>query len=261
MEPFSTVVPKELAPIGSTPALHLVLDEAVAAGIEEVAVVTNVTKGLLADYLETARESGHWPDLAVTWVEQPSPEGLGDAIQRCRGFCHDEPFALLLPDNLPAAPNYRLLDLIAAARGTGLHALGVLELDHAWSGLYGNCGLIRYRERADGNLDIFEILDKQPGRLRITEGELVRRTCGRYVCQPDLFDEIERIRPSIVGDFDEVPVYQSLARQGRVVGVPIPMPLFDIGHAEGMLAASAFFHQAGGAEAVTRVQKQRKSPA
>lgn len=245
MEPFSSVVPKELAPIGSTPALHLVIDEAVAAGIEEVGIVTSAGKDLLAAYVDVARRAGHWRQLDVAWIEQPEPEGLGDAIQRCRAFCRGEAFALMLPDNLPVAPDYRLADLIRAATETDLHALAVLELDHSFSDLYGDCGRIRFQPRQDGRLDIERIFDKQPGRLQIEPGSVVRRTCGRYVCQPDVFEEMELVRPGTVGEFDEVPVYQSLASKGRVLGVPIPMPLFDIGHAGGMLAASAFFHGRG----------------
>ncbi len=240
MQPFSLAVPKELAPIGSTPALHLVIDEAVEAGLTSIAIVSNSgSKSLLRDYVDSQQRSGLWKGTGFTWVEQPQPDGLGDAIARCRDFAAGEPFGLLLPDNLPLGEGYSFDLLIKAADG-GRHALAVLELDHSDSNLYGDCGRIDFERLDDGSLLLQRIHDKQPGKLQIAPGEVVFRTCGRYVCQPDLFEEMDRVRPTIVGEFDEVPVYQALAQRGRVLGVPIPMPLFDVGHARGMLAASAW---------------------
>lgn len=239
MQPFSLAVPKELAPIGSTPALHLVIDEAVKAGLTELAIVTNSGKSLLHDYVRTQQDAGIWQGIEFSWVEQAQPRGLGDAIERCRDFAGDEAFALLLPDNLPLSEDYSLGPLVSAA-SDGHHVMAVLELDDSFSNLYGDCGRIEFETLESGTLRIQRILDKQPGRLMIVPGQVVRRTCGRYICQPDLWEEMDRVRPTVVGEFDEVPVYQALARRGRVLGVPIPMPLFDVGHARGMLAASAW---------------------
>lgn len=240
LQPFSLVVPKELAPLGGRPALDFVLTEAATAGIEEVAIVTRTGKELLERFVHVRQDAEAWPGLEVHFVSQPEPLGLGDAITRCRTFCGDEAFALLLPDNLPLAPDYRLDTLLAPAARTGMHVLAVLELDTRHSGLYGRSGLIDYQARDDGTLLLERLLPKQPGTLTIAPGETVRRTCGRYACQPDLFDALDEVRSRTVGELDEVPAYQLLVDSGRVLGRPVPMPLFDVGHGAGLLAASAW---------------------
>jgi UTP-glucose-1-phosphate uridylyltransferase len=87
--------------------------------------------------------------------------------------------------------------------------------------------------------------DKRPGRLEIAPGETVRRTCGRYVCHPSLFEYIERVRPAVSGEFDEVPVYQEIVRERGAYGYVLPPPVFDVGHPRGYLEASAHLLASG----------------
>lgn len=240
MEPFSLTVPKELAPLGAKPALHRVIDEAEAAGLDQIAIIRAPHKELLESYVAAVKESGSWQGIEITFLEQPEPRGLGDAITVAREFSAGESFALLLPDNLPLSADYRLESLLATHRRYDLHVVGILRLDESWSGLYGNCGRIDHRELDPGVVAIERISDKRPGKLEIGAGEVVLRTCGRYVCQPDVFERLEALRPTAEGELDEVPVYQQLALEDRLAGCVIPPPLFDVGHAAGLLAASAY---------------------
>ena len=80
MHPFSFCIPKELVPLGNVPAIHFVLDEVVAAGIPEVAIVVRPGKRLLSDHLERAQSEGLFSNLRIEWVTQAEPLGLGDAI-------------------------------------------------------------------------------------------------------------------------------------------------------------------------------------
>lgn len=240
MEPFSLAVPKELAPLGARPALHRVIDEAAAAGLDRIAVISAPGKDLLERYVEAVQAKGDWVGVEFSWLLQEEPLGLGDAISLAREFSSGESFALLLPDNLPLADEYRLDDLLTAHERHDRHVVGVLRLDHSWSGLYGNCGRIDSREIEPDVVVVEGIADKRPGKLQISAGEEVLRTCGRYVCQTDIFERIEALRPTSVGELDEVPAYQQLASEGKLIGRIIPPPLFDVGHARGLLAASAW---------------------
>jgi UTP--glucose-1-phosphate uridylyltransferase len=91
MLPVTRVVPKELLPVGSKPAIHWAIEEAAAAGLREIAIVVSPTKPLIATYIETSglREE---LDLSFEFITQEEQLGLADAIWRCRDFAGDEPF-------------------------------------------------------------------------------------------------------------------------------------------------------------------------
>ena len=243
MRPVTRVVPKELLPLGARPALHWVVEEAAAAGVEEIAIVLAPGKELIREYLESGRRQGLFPGLAFEYLLQEEPTGLADAIALAGGFVDGEPFALLLPDNLLLAPGYRLEHLTSLLARTGKDVVGVLELDSGSSGAYGNSGTFEGPSIGAGVFEIRRLADKGPGRLEIPPGETVRRTCGRYACGPDLLARIEELRPEVVGEFDEVPVYQRIAREGGLLGRVLPLPLFDVGHPRGFLAANAYLHE------------------
>lgn len=246
MRPFSSVVPKELAPLGSRPTLDWVLSEAAEGGLVEAAIVTRRGKGnLIERYIGAQQDEGHWPELRIRFLEQEVPNGLAEAVSLCRDFTAEEPFALLLPDNLPLSPTYSLARMLQVFEESGHHVLGVLDLDESSSGLYGNCGRIDWRRLSPDTLQVERIHDKKPGLLEIDPGERILRTCGRYVCAPEVFGVIDLLRPSISGEYDEVPVYQKLALEGRVKGALIPPPLFDVGHGAGLLEASAYLRDSG----------------
>jgi len=97
--------------------------------------------------------------------------------------------------------------------------------------------------------------DKLAGRLEIPAGETALRTCGRYICRPHVMRWIDELRPGIQGEFDEVPVYQRIAGNGGLLGREVPLPLFDVGHPTGFLAANAYLHQMRTAEEPFQVSR------
>jgi UTP--glucose-1-phosphate uridylyltransferase len=238
MLPATRAVPKELLPIGSTPAIHWVLEEAAAAGIEEAVVVVSPDKPLIAKYLETSALADAL-GVSLRFVTQEAPRGLADAIWQCREVVADQPFALLLPDNvvLSGSAGFRaMLDLNAR---DGRDVLGALRLDSRWSGQFGHSGLIDFEEREGGVLEITRLGDKRPGRLEIAPDRTVVRTCGRFVCTPDVVAGIERLRGAETGELDEVPVLQEIIGRRGACGIILPPPLFDVGSPHGFAAANA----------------------
>ncbi|HUP21782.1 MAG TPA: sugar phosphate nucleotidyltransferase [Thermoanaerobaculia bacterium] len=247
MRPWSEVVPKELVPLGTKPAIQFAVDEALGAGIAEIAVVVSPDKGLLRDYLDRFGDpSGR---ARFTYVTQETPRGLGDAILCCRDFAAGEPFAVLLPDNVLLSPAHDFGRLVRASERSGLDAIGVIEVTHADSGRYGNCGRIEFRVLEPGLLELERLYDKLPGTLQVPPGETLLRTCGRYACTQRLLDELAQLRAT-TGDrveLDEVPAYQRIVASGGAVGVVLPPPLFDVGNPSGYLAACAAIHERHGA--------------
>lgn len=245
MRPVTWAVPKELLPVGAKPSIHRVVEEAAAAGLDRIGVVIGPDKGLIRDYLDSAGRRGELPDVCFDYLIQEEPRGLADAISVAAPFVGGEPFALLLPDNVLLAAEHRLAALVELSEENGKDVVGVLELDDGDSGRYGNSGLFEGAATAPGVFAIHRLRDKLPGRLQIPPGQKVLRTCGRYVCRPHLLPRIEALRPSISGEFDEVPVYQQIAHEGGLLGCLLPPPLFDVGHPAGFLAANAYLHDRG----------------
>jgi UTP--glucose-1-phosphate uridylyltransferase len=239
MRPFSDLVPKELVPLGATPALELVLAEAWDAGLSEVVLVVAPGKELV---VEAARRwivrSG--ASIEVNVVEQPEPLGLGHALLCCREAVGGEPFALLLPDNVVLGRS-KLPRMLDFHRRTGLDVVGVLALDHRHDGEYGHSGLFEGDRLGRDAFRIRRLCEKRPGRLRIGLGERIHRTCGRYVCAADVLDWIAASKATAVeGELSEVPAYTAIAEARGLIGVVLPPPVVDVGYPAGVLAGSAW---------------------
>ena len=242
MRPVTRAVPKELLPVGAKPAIHRVVEEAAAAGLDRIGVVIGPGKELVRGYLDDAAQRGELPGVSFEYLWQEEPRGLAEAISLSRTFIGEEAFALLLPDNVLLSPRYRLAALTELFERSGKDVVGVLSLDSRESGRYGNSGLFEGESTEPGVHVIRRLADKGPGRLEIAAAETVRRTCGRYVCRPHVVRWIDELRPTIRREFDEVPVYQRIAADGGLLGREIPLPLFDVGHPSGFLAANAYLH-------------------
>src|SRR5712692_6072526 len=142
MLPVTKVVPKELLPIEGKPAIQWVLEEALSAGLREFVVVLSPRKAILRDFLTPIGEehsfSGHrglqelerlLRSVKIAFVEQPAPLGLGDALLRCRDVVGEEPFALLLPDNVFSDQSRLLKELVEVNRIQGKSCVALWKAD------------------------------------------------------------------------------------------------------------------------------------
>jgi UTP--glucose-1-phosphate uridylyltransferase len=96
---WSKIVTKELLPLGRYPAIHYVLEEAVAAGIREIGIIISKTKQLIRTYVEDAWMVNH-QEIQIMWFYQHSPRGVGDALLCVKEWVQDEPTAVLYPDEI-----------------------------------------------------------------------------------------------------------------------------------------------------------------
>ncbi len=254
MRPISSLLPKELVPLGATPALRFIVQEAWDAGIRELVIVHRAEKPLLESYLRTVAEEPGLEELELRFVVQEEPRGLADAIEKAMPLLEDEPFAMLLPDNFLPAPDYALADLVSLHRRTGADVVGVLELDHRHSGRFGNCGRLGYRaaetseagELAARALRVESWESKGDGVMEIAPGEIVRRNCGRYICLPHVHRYHTRARAEqdeSRGELSEVDIYQRVLLDHPLWGLVLPDPVFDLGNPDGYLAACAWIHE------------------
>ncbi len=196
--PATKAVPKELLPVVDRPLIQYAVDEAREAGIEQMIFVTGRGKGAIEDYFDIAYEleatltarsktailatlegSRLDPGNAV-FVRQQEPLGLGHAVWCARDIVGDEPFAVLLPDELLWNPgNPCLKQMIATYESKGGNVLGVLEVPHEHTGRYGivSPGAVEGRVAEVKGLVEKPKPAEAPSRLAII---------GRYILQPEV---------------------------------------------------------------------------
>ncbi|HEY6208695.1 MAG TPA: sugar phosphate nucleotidyltransferase [Gemmatimonadales bacterium] len=236
---LGAAVPKELLPVAGKPLLEWTLEEAAAAGIERVVVVTSPAKPEIARFL-----SDRGSLRAPTVVMQPEPRGLGDAITCARAAVGTDTVAVLLPDNLfRAAPGYPIAGVLDAQRRTGSAAVLLAEVRADEAATKGPTGRARYRLRPDGLCDILAIAPKGPKLTHFDPGPGASAVTpiGRMVFHASVFELFEAERRGLPpgAELDDVPVLQHFAAAGRLIGVLHSGEFFDAGVPEGYRAALA----------------------
>lgn len=246
--PATKAVPKELLPIIDTPALQLVIDEAVGAGIDHIVVVTNHNKPAIEAYFESSdevlaklRSTGRHEmadrlesigrDVRVSFAYQDAPLGLGHAVGCAAGAVGDEPFAVMLPDELMGDSS--LLDQMARlCESTGGSVVGLKRVPRDQVSSYGvidpsteldDHGVIGIRTMVEK-----PSVDDAPSDLIII---------GRYVLTPDVFDKIERLQPGAGGEIQLTDALKVQAANGAFHGVLSTIRRYDTGTPLGWLSA------------------------
>jgi len=246
--PATKAVPKELLPIIDTPALQLIIDEAVGAGIEHVVVVTSHAKpaieayfaespGIVAKLRATGRRAvadrleriGR--DVRVTFAYQDEALGLGHAVGCARAAVGNEPFAVLLPDEIMGDSSLlaQMCDLSAA---TGGSVVGLKQVPMAEVSAYGVIDPSSPLD-AEGVVSIRTMVEK-PSRAEAPSDLII---IGRYVLTPDVFDKIEAVQPGAGGEIQLTDALRMQAAEGPFHGVLRNIRRYDTGNPLGWLTA------------------------
>ena len=246
--PATKAVPKELLPIIDTPALQLIIDEAVGAGVDHMVIVTSHAKPAIEAYFQPQpeviaklRSSGRegmadrlesiGRDVKVSFAYQDQALGLGHAVGCAREAVGDEPFAVLLPDELMGSSS--LLDQMARlCESTGGSVVGLKEVAHDQVGAYGVIDPVGTLGN-DGVIGIKGMVEKPkpadaPSNLIII---------GRYVLTPDVFDEIAKVTPGAGGEIQLTDALQAQALRSPFHGVASNVLRYDTGNPFGWLTA------------------------
>ena len=246
--PATKAVPKELLPIIDTPALQLVIDEAVGAGIDHIVIVTNHNKPAIEAYFESSDEvlaklrstarhdmadrlESIGRDVRVSFAYQDAPLGLGHAVGCAAEAVGDEPFAVMLPDELMGDSS--LLDQMARlCESTGGSVVGLKRVLRDQVSSYGvidpsteldDAGVIGIRTMVEK-----PSIDDAPSDLIII---------GRYVLTPDVFDKIEHLQPGAGGEIQLTDALKVQAANGPFHGVLSTIRRYDTGTPLGWLSA------------------------
>src|SRR5262245_32670557 len=247
--PATKAAPKEMLPIVDVPTIQLVIEEAVQAGLPDVVVVNGRNKHAIEDHFDhayelehTLRERGN-PELAnamarissmvrLISVRQKQPLGLGHAVLCAREAVGDEPFAVLLGDDL--IDNDRdpgIAQLARVYRDTGVGAIAVMEVPAGHEHMYG---IVAGEPDGAGRIRITEMIEKPkpgtaPSRLAIV---------GRYLLPPSVWDVIASTRPGVGGEIQLTDALRTLMKAEGLYGVVVQGTRHDAGDKLGYLRAN-----------------------
>ena len=247
--PASKAVPKELVTVVDRPIIQYAVEELVRAGITDICIVTSEGKEALVDHfssnskLEQALDDKGKHDLLdeirqlsamadITSVLQDEPRGLGHAVWTAREYVQDEPFVVLLPDELLDPTDNFLGEMIETFESNQQSVVAVTEVPHSAIGSYGAIDA----EGADGDVLRVQSLVEKP---RPDEAPSDLAVIGRYVLTPDVMDILENIEPGAGGEIQLTDALAVLARSGSLYAQVLRGRRWDAGTKQGYLEATA----------------------
>ncbi len=259
MLPATKTVPKEMLPLVDKPVIQYIIEEAVEAGIEDILIVTNRAKSAMDDYFDYHPElerklaaSGRDADLEavrraadlanIFYVRQKETLGLGHAIWRARRFVGDEPFAVLLGDDIMKSQRPVIGQLIRAAEKYDAPCVGTQPVAPEAISRYSSLKLEPLEDR------IFRVTDmneKPTPETKLSDYAIL----GRYVLTPDIFPVLEQTKPGYGGEIQLTDAMRELCRTRFFTAVHFDGRRYDTGNLCGFLEATIDFaleHPASG---------------
>lgn len=249
--PATKTVPKELLPIVDIPAIQYVVQEAVDSGISEVIFVTGRGKDSIEDHfdeipeLEQVLEERGQKEavqslrqiaemIEVVSVRQKKPLGLGHAVFCARDLVGDEPFAVLLSDDLIEAPvpcMRQLMEIFEEKKES------VLALRRVPDDQVRRYGIVQGKQLTKRLYEVENMVEKPqphetPSRLAII---------GRYILRPEIFSLLENVTPGKGGEIQLTDGISKLARQKKVYGYEFEGEHYDIGDKFGFVRATVAY--------------------
>ncbi len=246
--PATKVVPKELLPIVDTPTLQYVVEEAVAAGIEEIIFVTSRSKRAIEDHFDsfpeleqTLERKGKHKELdalrviqklaTYVSVRQSEPLGLGHAVLCAKDAIGDEPFVVMLGDEVYEPETACLPKLIEIYTA---YQTSVLSLFSTPRELISSYGIASVKEKGTHIYQVQDLVEKPS----IEEAPSNLAVAGRYVLTPDIFTILEKTAPGRGGEIQLTDAILEQAKAGRCYGFHFTGNRYDTGTPLGLLTTS-----------------------
>ena len=237
--PATKAQPKEMLPVVDRPSIQYVVEEAVAAGIDDILIVTGRNKRTLEDHFDRnvelesqLLEKGKLEDLEevralaemadIHYVRQGEPLGLGHAVSVAAKHVGDHPFVVLLGDDIMRKESTLLRDMIANYERTGASTVALMQVPPEDISAYG-CAAPENRE---GNVcSIVDVVEKPkpedaPSNLAIV---------GRYLFTPRIFETLKQVQPGVGGEIQLTDAIALLLKEEPVMGLIFEDGRFDIG--------------------------------
>lgn len=251
--PATKATPKEMLPILDTPAIELIVEEAVNSGITDIIIITGKHKRAIEDHFDNQYELEkalldknkldlydkvrHSSDLAnIFYVRQKEQKGLGHAILEAEKFIGNEPFAVLLGDDIVVNDKPATQQLIDMYHQTDSSVIGVQEVQHKDVSKYGiiqpKNNHTNAREQLVQSLVEKPSLDEAPSNLAIL---------GRYILKPQIFDYLRTQAPGAGDEIQLTDAIDSLAHSEDVYAYDFEGKRYDAGDKLGYIKANIDF--------------------
>lgn len=251
--PATKAQPKEMLPIVDKPAIQYIIEEAVHSGIEDLIIISGRGKRAIEDHfdksfeledalerkgkLEALENLRAISDMAnIYYIRQKEPKGLGHAIWCARSFIGNEPFAVLLGDDIVQAAKPCLKQLMEVYSRYQTTVVGVQEVPDEDVSKYG----IISRKGADlepGVIRVQDFVEKPP----LGQAPSNYAIMGRYILQPEIFDILESQKPGAGGEIQLTDALHILNRNQEVLAYNFQGIRYDIGDKLGFIKATIDF--------------------
>lgn len=249
--PATKAQPKEMLPIVDKPTLQYIIEEAINSGIEEILIITGRNKKSIEDHFDKSIElemelekSGKQELLEmvryigdminIQYIRQKEPRGLGHAILCAKSFINDEPFAVILGDDIVDAKKPCLKQLIDVYNEYNTTIIGVQKVDEKDVSKYGIVQGKYIDDRIYLIKDLVEKpeVDKAPSNIAIL---------GRYILKPNLFEILENQKPGKNNEIQLTDALKTLCERQAMYAYEFEGKRYDVGEKFGFLQATVEF--------------------
>jgi UTP--glucose-1-phosphate uridylyltransferase len=251
--PATKVIPKEMLALVDKPIIQYGVEEAIASGIEHIIIVTGRGKGAMEDHFDhsfeldaTLERRGKHELLAVSrgvaalaqisYVRQKEPLGLGHAVLCAKELVGDEPFAVILPDDVIEAEVPCLKQMIDVFDEKGGSVLATMTIEGSAISAYG----VLAGDQDPDNSRIYNCTGMVE-KPRLEDAPSKQAIIGRYVLTPRVFALLEQTTPGAGGEIQLTDGIKALLKEEKVFGYTFEGKRFDAGDKFGMLQATVEF--------------------
>lgn len=246
--PATKAMPKEMLPILDKPTIQYIVEEAVSAGIEDIIIVTGKHKRAIEDHFDSQMELemnlkkknkneilekiNYSTNLAnIFYVRQKTPKGLGDAIYTAKQFVGDEPFAVLLGDDIVDSNIPSIQQLMEVYDEKKTSVIGVMTVSDSDISRYG---IVEYSEKEERLYQISNMYEKP--NTNQTDSRLA--IMGRYILTSDIFDELEKGMVGSGGEIQLTDAIHNISKEKVVYAYDFEGIRYDVGNKIGFVTTT-----------------------
>ena len=249
--PATKALAKEMLPIVDKPTIQFIIEEALASGIEDIVIVDGKSKRSIEDHFDSnpelennLREKGkdellklvqETTDINLYFIRQSHPRGLGDAVLTAKSFIGDEPFVVMLGDDLMSDEVPLTKQLIDRYNTTGESTLAVMQVPHDQVSEYG---VIAPEKEVEPGLHQVNTFVEKPKPENAPSNLAI---IGRYLLTPEIFEELENTKPGKGNEIQLTDAIDSLNKRQHVYAHEFKGSRYDIGSKIGFLTTNIEF--------------------